>query len=246
MIRLTVSDFDGTLMPYGEKCVSPSVISAINRVTDNGITFAVSSGRTYTELLTYLPELSDKAYFICCDGALCVYKNKVIYSRHIADEDLRFLLAYSDKGASLIFHAVHRNYSLGALPRESEICNCTPIRRLSDINEKIYKVTAYGAEIKLPPYTGLRTHWDGGEYSCTQLVNRYCDKGAALSDLQMRLMLTKYDTACIGDSGNDVAMMKGAKYSFCVGEKCEELVRACTFRVGSAGEALGCIADNCK
>ena len=79
MIRLTVSDLDGTLMPYGEKCVSPSVISAINRVTDNGITFAVSSGRTYTELLTYLPELSDKAYFICCDGALCVYKNKVIY-----------------------------------------------------------------------------------------------------------------------------------------------------------------------
>ena len=246
MIKLMISDFDGTLMPYGESIVASSVLSAVNRLTDNGITFAVSSGRTYNELLTFLPELSDKAYFICCDGALCIHKDKVIYSRHIADEDLRFLAAYSDKGASLVFHAAFRNYTLGSMPRKEGVCNGISIRKLSDINEKIYKVTAYGGEIKLPAYTGLRTHWDGGEYSCTQLVNRYCDKGVALSDLQTRLMLTKYDTACIGDSGNDVAMMRGAKYSFCVGEKCEELMRACTFRVGSAGEALGCIADNCK
>ncbi len=246
MIKLTVSDLDGTLMPYGEIRVAPSVLSAINRLTDNGITFAVSSGRTYNELLNYLPELYAKAYFICCDGALCIYKDKVIYSRHIADEDLRFLFTCFDKGVSLVFHAAHRNYSLGSLPRESEICNCTPIRRLSDINEKIYKVTAYGGEIKLPVYTGLRTHWDGGEYSCTQLVNRYCDKGAALSDLQMRLMLTKYDTACIGDSGNDVAMMRGARYSFCIGDRCPELLKVCTFGMTSATEALGYILDNNK
>ena len=54
-------------------------------------------------------------------------------------------------------------------------------------------------------------HWDGGENAVSQYVNRFCDKGAALSDLQVRLMLTKFDTACLGDAGNDAAMMKNAK-----------------------------------
>ena len=71
-----------------------------------------------------------------------------------------------------------------------------------------------------------------------QYVNRFADKGTALSNLQTRLMLTKFDTACIGDSGNDVAMMHNAKASFCVGERSQALRDACQTQVQTAEEAL--------
>ena len=76
-----------------------------------------------------------------------------------------------------------------------------------------------------------------------QYVNRFANKGTALSDLQMRLMLAKFDTACIGDSGNDVAMMKGAKYSFAVSNRSEALINAVNFRLNSVEEALNKIQN---
>ena len=54
----------------------------------------------------------------------------------------------------------------------------------------------------------------------------------------MRLMLSKFDTVCIGDAGNDLAMMQGARTSFCVGERSSELADAVTHRVGRVEEAL--------
>ena len=86
-------------------------------------------------------------------------------------------------------------------------------------------------------------HWDGGAENSAQYVNRFCDKGAALSDLQMRLMLTKFDTACIGDSGNDIAMMHNAKYSFCIGERSNELSTVCTDKAECIEKAFAKIIE---
>ena len=60
MLKLIVADFDGTLMQYGEKCVSDRVINKIKEYLDNGIHFAVASGRTYSELSALLKEISDE------------------------------------------------------------------------------------------------------------------------------------------------------------------------------------------
>ena len=84
-------------------------------------------------------------------------------------------------------------------------------------------------------------HWDGGPNASAQYVNRFADKGSALSDLQMRLMLTKFDTAAMGDSGNDVAMMHNAKLAIAVGDRCEELRRVCSLHLPTAEAALEAI-----
>lgn len=241
MIKLVVSDFDGTLMPYGQRAVSDSVASWVNGILDGGREFAVSSGRTYSELKAFLPEFVGKIYFICADGAYCVKDGRVIYSRHIPDSELSSFSARN--GASFVFHGAEKNYSLGDIPNEALSFSPAPISRISEIKEKIYKVTSYGADVKLPAYSALRMHWDGGENASAQYVNRYCDKGAALSDLQIRLMLTKFDTACIGDSGNDIAMMKNAKLSLCVGDRSTELAAICTQKINNVEEAFQLITN---
>lgn len=243
MIKLIVSDFDGTLMPYGQKNVSDGVKCRIKKALGQNITVAVSSGRTYKELANLLPEFAESIYFICCDGTFYVKGGKPLYQKQIERADLAPFFAEAHEGLAFVLHGAFENYSVGVLPPDADKFRAKPIRTLGEVNEKIFKVTTYKKEFKPSPYSGLRMHWDGGESLMAQYVNRFANKGTALSDLQMRLMLAKYDTACIGDSGNDVIMMKGAKLSFAVGEKCPALLSAVNNRVSTAEEAFDIIFD---
>lgn len=241
MVKLLVIDFDGTLKPYGEACVSQKVIGYIDSAIGKGMTVAVSSGRTYSELIAFLPQFKDKIYFICSDGAYYVKNGKTLYERAIALSELS--LFSSDPNGSFIFHGAEKNYALGALPYQAERFEPVKISRLGDIKEKIFKVTSYSEALRLPVYSGLRIHWDGGINESVQYVNRFCDKGAALSDLQMRLMITKFETVCMGDSKNDIAMMRNAKRSFCVGTRSNELAKVCTDTVLKVEDAFEIILN---
>lgn len=241
MTRLIVSDFDGTLMPYGQSALSDSVRHLLRTALDRSVEVAVSSGRTYGEMKMLLGEFAREIYFICCDGAYYIKDDRVLYERQIARGDLEIFASQAGDGLSCVFHGAKQNYALGAVPHEAARFRAVPIARIGQIREKIFKVTSYGREVKLPAYCGLRMHWDGGPNASAQYVNRFADKGTALSDLQMRLMLTKFDTAAMGDSGNDVAMMHNAKLAIAVGERCEELRRVCNLHVDTAEAALKAI-----
>ena len=243
MIRLIVSDFDGTLMPYGASRVSDTVLRLLEKAIGSGVTVAVSSGRTYGELKALLPTLADSLYFICCDGAHYVKGGVSLYEKQIAREDIAIFAKQMGGGLSCVFQAAEKNYVLGELPRGVAYPNTVQISRISEIGEKVFKVTTYGVAVKLPAYCGLRMHWDGGPNAMAQYVNRFAHKGAALSDLQMRLMLTKFDTAAIGDSGNDVAMMHNAKLAVAVGNRCEELAGVCNLRVDCVEAAISHILE---
>jgi HAD superfamily hydrolase (TIGR01484 family) len=241
MIRLIVSDFDGTLMPYGAAGVSESVKELLQTAIDRGITVAVSSGRTYAELKALLPTLADSVYFIACDGAHYVKGGVSLYEKQIARPDLEIFASQMGQGLSCVFHALEKNYVLGELPRGVRFDNAVQISRVTELREKVFKITTFGQGVKLPAYCGLRTHWDGGPNAMAQYVNRFANKGAALSDLQVRLMCNKFDTAAIGDSGNDVVMMHNAKIAVAIGDKCKELTSVCNIQTDCIEHALAAI-----
>ncbi len=227
MKKLVVADFDGTLKPYEDKIVSQAVKARIDALLEKDIYFAVSSGRTYAELASFLPDYTDRIYFICNDGACYLKNEKPLYEKQIETEDLLRFFSCGDEGGC-IFHGLTQNYSIGTVVSlYAESFASTPIKTVYQIKEKIFKVTTFGKTVSLPQGCGLRTHWDGGPDRAAQYVNRFASKGRALSDLQIRLMLTSFDTVCIGDAGNDVAMMAGAKYSFCIGNHSKELSAVC-------------------
>ena len=245
MIKLIVADFDGTLVPYGERTVSPTVRALIESALQKNITFAVSSGRTYNELAEHLPEFLGRIYFICSDGAYYVKDGKTMYEKQIRPADIDALIRRNGDDASYLLHAAFGNYAIGNVPEEGERFSPRPMTRAEARfpKEKIYKITAYGARGQLYPGDELRMHWDGGPNAASQYVNRYADKGIALSNLQMRLMLTKFETACMGDSGNDIAMMHNAKYSFCIGSRSKELAASCTNCAPRVEDALVFLLD---
>lgn len=243
-IKLVVSDLDGTLLPYGDDRLSEDIIQSIKKLLESDMDFAISSGRTYNELVSLLPEFSDRIYFTCCDGALTVKNGKPVYERKIETADIELFFKQRFQNFSFVLHGAFTNYSFGNIPSEASLFNCIPIRSIYDIKEKVFKITTYGERLELPEYCGIRTHWDGGNNNVAQYVNRYCNKGTALSDLQMRLMLTKYDTAVLGDRGNDISMIKGAKISCCIGNRCSELSESCLYRFDSGTQALDSIISD--
>ena len=95
------------------------------------------------------------------------------------------------------------------------------------MREQIYKIAFYG---KSPCFTTapteLRLSYKGNGWK--EYVYRYADKGTALSDLQSRLYMAKFDTAAIGDGLNDASMLRGAKYPFALTEELKNAVPAAT------------------
>ncbi len=241
MIKLIVSDFDGTLIPYGEKSVCTNVKNLIYEILGRGMNFAVSSGRTYSELIRFLPEFENDIYYVCCDGAYYVKGGNVLYGRHIEKENINFI-AKSTCGKPCIYHAAYKSYVQGEISEEylmplaPEKIDC-----ISEIpvKEKIYKITLLSSPLRLPAHIGLRMHWNGGETdSTTQYVNRFCHKGTALSDLESRLFISGLDVAAIGDANNDIPMMRGVKYAFAVGQRSQALYDSADYRVDTAESAL--------
>ncbi|MBR3993979.1 MAG: HAD-IIB family hydrolase [Clostridia bacterium] len=237
MIKLAVSDFDGTLLPYTESSLSSDTISAIEELLDRGVSFAISSGRNYSELISFLPQFADKIFFTCCDGALTVKNGNVIYARKIETSDTEMFFRHKKEGFSFVLHGAFENYYYGDIPAQARGFNALAVGNIFDIKDRIFKITTFGDKINLPEYCGIRSHWEE-DSNIIQYVNRFSNKGTALSDLHMKLMLTKYDTAVLGDRGNDVCMAKSAKISCCIGNRCDELASVCTHKFDCGYDAL--------
>ncbi len=237
MKKLVVCDFDGTLKPYESEAVSDKVKAKLDALLEKGVEIAVSSGRTYGELISYLPEYADRIWFICNDGACYLKCGRVLYERGIERADL-LRLADCAAGSFRIYHGATENYSFGAVPVNYQALFAP--RAVTNpylIRERIFKITSVGERLSLDG-SGLRVHWEQGCEEAAQMVNRFANKGTALSDLQTRLMLTKYDTVCIGDAANDLPMMRGAVRSFCIGNRSAILEAACTDHARDVVEAL--------
>ena len=241
MVKLIAADLDGTLMPYGRREISNTVTGLISEALDRGLSFAVSSGRTYSELKRLFPSLQDRIYFIACDGACCIKGDRLLYGRHISREDIAFF-AGRGQTAPCIFHGAGEDFAFGDIPEEyREAHRPVGIDRISalPVGARIYKITSFARPLRLPMYTGMRLHWNDAETGdTTQYVSRFCNKGAALSDLENRLFLSGLDTAVIGDADNDLPMFRGAKLSFAVGSRSEKLLAVATHKVRCAEEAL--------
>ena len=69
MIKLIVSDIDGTLVPEGNTDLNPEYLEVIKKLTEKGIVFAAASGRHASSIhavfqavrLTYLPPVSARS-----------------------------------------------------------------------------------------------------------------------------------------------------------------------------------------
>lgn len=233
MIKLVVSDLDGTLLPYGESEIKKQIFERIEALISKGIYFAVSSGRIYSELCEFLKPFRDKIYFISSDGALLTFQDKIIFQKPFTYDALNYAINSCNK-STLAFYSADKVYSFN--DTEKTILDSTRVLKPFEIKHPVFKIVSSPSQI--PMFDGLhaRVHYSDG--SVSEYVPPFANKGIALGALQRHLGVSLYETLALGDSVNDIPMMKNARFSCSIGKSSSRLSAVCRFSFDSADTVL--------
>ncbi len=223
MLKLFMSDVDGTLLHRGETQLSEGCKKRLIALTNSGVRFAAVSGRdpvSLKRLFSFLPD----AYLVGCNGAVCVKGDKTLYSRPIASVNVISAWQYALKTRqNVVFSSDDAMYVLGSDEFFSNTKRLDPdktvrVRSTTELIGRIYKISFYDesgcAGLSMPPFE-LKVFYDRNGWK--EYVNRFAGKGDAASDLQMRLGVGRASCAAAGNEPADADLLNhaGYKFSFC-------------------------------
>ena len=235
--QLLASDFDNTLVPFGEPKPRPAVVKAVKKLQAAGVRFVLSTGRGYC--VVHKEQLGGIRfdYAITCNGACVVDKNGTIVAEHpLTNEEMYALVdfcedynyplqfnyrdayyAYCEYDALKAFYDAMPNSGLTCLDGEDQDRHLMdmphaafvvmPPQELAHFNEKFGHLNLHFMQVG-----GVGK--DG--WCCYDVVRGGMDKGVGLADLCEKLGLTLADAVAAGDSANDVGMLKAAGLGCCM------------------------------
>ncbi len=250
MIKLVVSDVDGTLLMSGKEQVEDKTLRAIEKLKNAGKNTAVASGRTYPSLEKLFYGVKDGLYFICCDGAVIVRDGKAVYTKQISSSDILSVIRYYDD-CSVVLCTPMKSYALKGKKDISDLVEKQTgerpllLERLYDLKEPVCKIAVFSDESKAKPMAfmpkTLRVSYSANGWC--EYTSAIADKGLAVSELQARLYLSKFDTACIGDGQNDAGMMKKAAVAVSANRHHPSLDAVCNYHTDDASGFLERLCD---
>ena len=235
--QLLASDFDNTLVPFGEPKPRPAVVKAVKKLQAAGGRFVLSTGRGYCVVRKEQLGGIRFDYAITCNGACVVDKNGTIVAEHpLTNEEMYALVdfcedynyplqfnyrdayyAYCEYDALKSFYDAMPNSGLTCLDGEDQDRHLIdmphaafvvmPPQELAHFNEKFGHLNLHFMQVG-----GVGK--DG--WCCYDVVRGGMDKGVGLADLCEKIGLTLADAVAAGDSANDVGMLKAAGLGCCM------------------------------
>lgn len=258
MYRLIASDMDETFLGHDHR-VPEANIEALARLRELGALFVPASGRAYAsvmESLSPVRELLEGSYVLSYNGG-CI--NRVgdpepLESRTLPFEKARELFAYG-MGEDVAIHVYElsgrvwgfrlqseeRAYLAGHMPiEESDSTDIDFLRDVPVCKVLFVRVDGLGVlrevERRMRQVPGLL---DG--VTTTYSSNRYLelcpagvDKGAGLLALARHLGVDPAETIGMGDSANDLGMIRAAGLGVAVSNATEEALDAADYRAASS------------
>ena len=236
--KILASDYDNTLVPFGESQPRPAVVKAVKKLQASGGKFVLSTGRAWSAI-NRKGQLGGIRfdYAITCNGACVVDRNGTIVAEHpmtneemyaLVDfcEDYNYPLQFDFRDACYAYceyDYLHRRYAqmnsagLHCLDGEDQD------RHLLDMPHAAFAaMPPEAAAAFAQKYGHLNLHFmmvgsDTPEgYRFFDIVRGGIDKGVGLADLCEKMGLTLADAVAAGDSANDVGMLKAAGLGCCM------------------------------
>ena len=235
MIKLIVSDIDGTLLPYGQTELRPSLFSVIGELRERGVIFCPASGRQFHSLRGLFAPVQDELTYLCENGA-------ILYGAGLAEDILA--LPY----CQLLVSGANVSY----------VCRCTPeyvsmlrdekgnrvqiLEHPREIQEDILKVSAYCPGGTKEPAQALGPRWGEMLHMAAAgpdwLDFTLADKGTGLEQLCRALGVSPEETVAFGDNWNDAAMLRRAGWGYLMEQADPELGKQFPLRCGDVEERL--------
>ncbi len=235
--QLLASDFDNTLVSFGEPKPRPAVVKAVKKLQAAGGRFVLSTGRGYC--VVHKEQLGGIRfdYAITCNGACVVDKNGTIVAEHpLTNEEMYALVDFcEDYNYPLQFNYRDAYYAYCEYDALKSFYDAMPKSGLTCLDgedqDRHLIDMPHAAFVVMPPqelahfnekFGHLNLHFmqvggvgkDG--WCCYDVVRGGMDKGVGLADLCEKIGLTLADAVAAGDSANDVGMLKAAGLGCCM------------------------------
>ena len=221
MIKMVVSDVDGTLLKNGEEKVNQELIEIIKNLKSKNIIFVVASGRHLSELKEIFYN-NDEIYYIGSDGGCIDIGGKIIYHNDI-DENV---IEKFKKKENFIFQCSKYTYYNG---NNTELINILKEKyknnlKLTDKISNVIKIIKYGAGYSETPSFTYEIYKDS---KWREWIKNGTSKGSAVGFLQNMLGVKIKETLVIGDNFNDMSMMRYAGEKICMKNSPPQLKLMC-------------------
>ncbi len=236
--KILASDYDNTLVPFGEPHPHPAVEKAVKKLQAAGGCFVLSTGRAFCAI-------NDKGrlggirfdYAITCNGAFVTDREGRTIAEHpLTSEEMYALVDFcEDYSYPLQFNfrdAYYAYCEYDYLDKNYRQMSGAGLRCKDGEDQDRHLIDMpHAAFVAMPPdaleafdrkYGHLKLHWmmvgakNADGYCYYDVVRDGIDKGTGLADLCEKLGLTLADAVAAGDSANDVGMLRAAGLSCCM------------------------------
>lgn len=252
------SDIDGTLVLYraenftenAETYIRDEDMAAIAAWQKKGGLFGLCSGRSVSSVFDVLPGDIRPDFYIACSGAAIFDRDrKLIYEAVMEKEEVRALFEkYKDTTSFDAFHTDSRDTQYRTAPSGHPGKKEVIVTSLDDIQDrKLYSISLVFETAEEAEEAGRDVNESHPALEAFQnknsvdIVKRGCSKGQGILFVKRHLQIDVM--AGIGDSFNDMSMLRKAQPSFTFHTSPESIRSYVTCVVDSVAEALGTLGE---
>lgn len=254
MYKLVCIDMDGTLLNKDHK-VSLENKKALEEALKRGVRIAISTGRVYPTIEVYSKLLGIDVDVICSNGAYIKERDSddIIFKSTLSEELFNKIYNVIKKYKFLAYFD-----TIEGIISETKIPDSDSYRLMNSwVNEekiKLYEISDFREAFKDKKHSILKViliqtkesksfeeaksdleeiskigdlafSWGGA----LEIMEKGTTKGNAVKMLAEKLNIKKEEVMCIGDSGNDLSMLKEAGLSVVMGNASDNIKKYADF-----------------
>lgn len=259
---LIAFDMDGTILTSNQT-VSVRVQEAIAKAKKKGKTVVICTGRTPKELVDYdKTEFKNIRYYVCENGTLiydseeekiisakCIPKNCVKYILEASkEEDCMVTLACSGQNTLSRKDAVRMEYFHAERYKKLELATGELLENVIESYMAhpvpVEKINVYSASVEIRDrfmerFKDLPVTMVYGEETGIEITRQYMSKAVGFTELCQYLQIPIERTIAVGDSDNDVEMLKVTGLPVAMGNAFDYVKEICHITV-SDNDHDGC------
>jgi Cof subfamily protein (haloacid dehalogenase superfamily) len=240
-IRLMLADVDGTLVTQ-EKVLTDRAISAVHRLRDAGILFAITSGRPPRGMAMLIDPLDLQTPIAAFNGGLMVDRNMTVLEQRVIPEQLVAPIGdlMSSFGLSVWIYRGADWYVPDLkgphVDREAWTVKFQPkvMKGLDGLTDGVAKMVGVSDDRDTMSKASDATHDRFGDHVTAALSQPYyldvthpeANKGSVAKYLSERYRIPTEEIATIGDMPNDVLMFAHSGLSIAMGNADPQVQRA--------------------
>ncbi|EGT3572707.1 Cof-type HAD-IIB family hydrolase [Citrobacter amalonaticus] len=244
-VKVIVTDMDGTFLNDAKKYDHARFMAQYHELKKRNIEFVVASGNQYFQLISFFPELKDEISFVAENGALVFEHGKQLFHGELTRHESQVVMGelLKDKQLNFVACGLQSAYVSENAPAafvelmSKHYHRLQPVKDYHDINDVLFKFSLNLPDEQIPLVIDhLHTALDGimkpvtSGFGFIDLIIPGLHKANGISRLLKRWNLSPKEVVAIGDSGNDVEMLKMAHYSFAMANATDSIKAIARFQ----------------